>query len=86
MATTVYVLCALASIAVAALLVRGYTASRARLLLWSSVAFAWLAVNNIVLFVDRVIVTGTDLSLVRALTALVGVVVLLVALIWEAAG
>lgn len=83
MAETVYVLCAVASLVAAALLARGYVRSRARLLLWSAVCFAWLTVNNVVLFVDKVAAPHSDLSLARGLTALVGLAALLYALIWE---
>lgn len=84
MAVAVYVLCAVASTAVALLLLRGYLQSRARLLLWSTLGFAGLAVNNVVLVVDKVVVTEVDLSLVRGLTALAGVGILLAGLIVEA--
>ena len=84
MATVVYVLCAITSWRCAVLLLRGYRANRTRLLLWSAVCFGFLAVNNLLLVADKVIVTGTDLQLARTLTALAGVGVLLYGLIWEA--
>jgi hypothetical protein len=83
-ATVVYVLCAVTSCLCAVLLTRGWLASRARLLLWSALCFAFLAANNILLVFDKLIVTGTDLQLARTLTALAGVAVLLYGLIWEA--
>jgi hypothetical protein len=79
----VYGLCALTSGLCAALLLRAYLASRARLLLWSTLSFVGLTCNNLVLFVDRVIVLHTDLSLLRSLTAAVAVMVLLFGLIWD---
>ena len=73
-----------ASLVAAALLARGYVRSRARLLLWSAVCFAWLTVNNVVLFVDLVVYpTQIDLSIVRAATALVAVLALVVGLVWS---
>jgi hypothetical protein len=84
MAETIYALCAVASLVCAGLLLRGWRTSRARLLLWSSICFAWLAVNNVVLLVDKVVVPDVDLVLVRALTALAGFAVLLYGLIWDA--
>lgn len=85
MAETVYALCALTSLACAMLLFRGFRASRARLLLWSTVCFVGLAVNNVLLFVDMV-VTGPsiDLSLVRTLPAIAGVAALVWGLVWDA--
>jgi hypothetical protein len=83
MAETVYVLCALASLAAFVLLVNGYRRSRSRLLLWASICFALLVVNNVLLFVDKVVVTDVDLSLARGLTLLAGVGTLLAGLIWD---
>ena len=84
MAEATYVLCALASIVCALLLLRGYLASRTRILFWSSLCFTGLALNNILLFVDLVIVPGADLSGWRNATALAGLMLLLFGLIWDA--
>lgn len=79
----VYLICALTSVACAILLVRGYRASRARLLLWSSLGFCGLAINNLLLFADKVIVPDIDMSLYRAATGLAAVAVLLGGLVWD---
>jgi Family of unknown function (DUF5985) len=85
MAEAVYILCALTSVACAVLLLRGYHRSGMRLLLWSGLCFVALAISNVVLFVDLVIVPeGIDLSLIRSSLGLVGVVTLLYGLIWDA--
>jgi hypothetical protein len=85
MAETVYSLCAILSIACATLLVRGYLRSRARFLLWSALCFVGLAANNILLFVDKVILpTSVDLSLWRSAAALIAMLLLVVGLIWDA--
>ena len=83
MATAVYTLCALTSLACAVLLLRGYLRSRARLLLWSGLCFAGLAANNVLLLIDKRVVPTMDLSLWRSLPALAGVAVLLYGLVWE---
>lgn len=83
MATLVYALCALTSVACAVLLLRGYLATRVRLLLWSGLCFAGLAVNNVFLLVDKRVVPDIDLSLWRTIPALVGVALLLYGLVWE---
>ena len=83
MATLVYALCALTSLACAVLLLRGYAASRARLLLWSGLCFAGLAANNVLLLIDKQVVPTLDLSLWRSLPALAGVALLLYGLVWE---
>jgi hydrogenase/urease accessory protein HupE len=83
MASVVYALCALTSGLCAVLLWRAYRASRARLLLWSSLSFIGLACNNLLLFVDLVVVPSVDLALYRSLMAAVSVMVLLLGLIWD---
>jgi hypothetical protein len=49
------------------------------------VCFAGLALNNVLLFLDKVVAPDVDLSTFRLSTALVAVSVLLVGLIWESA-
>lgn len=82
MARLVYALCALTSMIVAALLVRGFLRSRARLLLWSALCFVFLAVNNVLLFVDFSL-PMIDLSMWRAIPIVIGLALLLYGLIWE---
>jgi hypothetical protein len=84
MATIVYTVSAITSLACAALLLRGYLRSRQRLLLWSSLCFLGLAANNLILFVDKLVITDTDLSSLRAWSGFVAVVVLLYGLVTEA--
>ena len=83
MATLVYALCALTSLACAVLLLRGYLNTRVRLLLWAGLCFAGLALNNILLFIDFRVVPEVDLSLWRSLPAVAGIVLLLYGLVWE---
>jgi len=86
MAEAVYLLCAATSLVCAGLLLRAWRAGRQRLLLWSAICFAALAANNVLLFVDRVILpTTVDLSAWRSLVAAVGLTVLLYGLIWDSA-
>jgi hypothetical protein len=82
-ATAVYVLCALASLACALLLLAAYRRERTRLLLWTCLCFGWLAVNSVLLVVDRVVVSDVDLSVARASSALVGLATLLFGLIYD---
>lgn len=82
-AEIVYVLCAVTSLFCAVLLFRGYRRWRTRLLLWSTLCFAGLAVNNILLFIDLVVVPTIDLAVVRGVVALVAVGLLVIGLIWE---
>ena len=70
--TAVYVLCFLTSAACAWLLGRSYGRSRTPLLLWSSVSFIFLALNNLLLVLDLVGLPSpeVDLRLPRILLAL----------------
>lgn len=83
LATAIYVLCALTSIICAALLLRGYSQSRVRLLFWSGLCFAGLALNNILLILDVTVLPQVDLELWRTLPALAGVGLLVYGLVWE---
>jgi hypothetical protein len=83
MADLVYSLCALTSVICAALLIQGYQRTRSRLLLWSSLCFVGLMVNNLLLVVDRIFVPDVDLYTLRLLSALVALALLVYGLIWE---
>ena len=80
----VYVLCALTSVLCAGLLLRSYRANKSRLLLWSTLCFVLLAINNILLFVDVVLVPDIDLRLVRSGSSLIALMLLTIGLVWEA--
>lgn len=82
--TIVYVLCFLTSAACAWMLGRSYRHTGMRLLLWSSICFALLAANNLVLVFDVVIwPDDVDLRLVRHSLALAAIVSLIWGFIWE---
>ncbi len=80
---TIYILCLLTSVGCAALLVRSYRETRARLLLWSALCFALLALNNLFVVVDILILPSVDFVPFRHLAALAAVSVLLFGFIWE---
>lgn len=81
----VYVLCFLTSAACAWLLGRSYRRSGVRLLMWSSIAFALLAANNLFLVLDLVVwpQPGVDLRLPRLLLALAAGLSLIWGFIWD---
>jgi uncharacterized protein DUF5985 len=83
MAEAVYILCAVTCAACAVLLFRGYSHSRARLLLWSALCFTGLTANNIVVFLDLVIFPSADLLVLRQVINLASMCLLLYGLIWE---
>ena len=86
MAQTVYALCALTSLLCAVLLVRSHRAKRSALLLWSAVSFCGLFLNNLLLFMDLVMVPEMDLALVRSVTAVVSLTLLVWGLITVSVG
>lgn len=83
--TVVYILCFLTSAACAWLLGRSFVASRTRFLMWSSICFIFLALNNLALVFDLVIWPGpiVDLRLPRLLLGLAAVLSLIWGFIWE---
>lgn len=83
MPEAIYVLCAATSVLCATLLFLSYRRQRTRLLLWSTLCFAMLAVNNLLLVVDLVVVPSVDLSLLRSGTALAAMFLLMIGLVWE---
>lgn len=81
--TAVYVLCFLTSSACALLLARNYRRTHAPLLLWSALCFVLLALNNLVVVLDIIVLPGIDFRLVRHLLSLGAVAVLLFGFIWD---
>ena len=79
-----FLFAALTSFACMALLFRGYARTGLRLLLWSALCFIFLTVNNVLLFVDNVVLPEMDLRPYRLVAALVGIGCLLYAFMWEA--
>jgi hypothetical protein len=83
MAEAVYLLCTVTALLCSILLFRGYRDSRARLLFWSGLCFAMLTLDNLFLFMDRIVFPNVDLSAWRIPFALAGVFFLLYGLIWK---
>ena len=82
--TAVYLLCLITSSVCAGLLLRAYFRDRSRLLLWTAIAFVFLALNNLALVLDMVVFPARDLWMWRQAPAAVAVAVLLYGFIWEA--
>ena len=83
MGFAVYLLCSLTSLGCAVVLMRAYFKNRTRLLLWSSLCFVGIAVNNILLSVDFALGPSYDLSTVRAVAGMLGMGVMMYGLIWD---
>lgn len=79
----VYALCAVTSLTCAVLLLRAYGQTGTRLLLWSSLCFVGLFLNNLLLVLNVGLVPERDLSVIRSLPALVGVTLLVYGLVRE---
>ena len=79
-----YLLATFTSVGCTVLLVREYLRRQVRLLLWSALCFIGLSLNNIMLFVDLIVLPDIDLRLVRLAAALGGMLFLLYGFIWEA--
>lgn len=84
MVEAIYILCAATSVACAVMLLRAYTRSGARFLLWSGLCFVFLGLNNLILFFDLVVFDDIELRLARHGTALAGLMLLVWGLIWDA--
>ncbi|MGC2298058.1 MAG: DUF5985 family protein [Acidobacteriaceae bacterium] len=82
-APAVYIFGFLVTLSCGVLLARAYAAGRKRLLLWSAVCFFGLALSNLMVFIDLVLLPNVDLYLVRLLTAAAAMLILLYGLIWE---
>jgi hypothetical protein len=80
----IYVLCMAASVVCAVLLARTYARTRSRLLLWTSLSFTLLAVNNLLLVLDMLVFRSIDLWPARAITFQGAMILLLYGFIWEA--
>ena len=79
----VYLLCLAASVSCAGLLARSYARNRTRLLLWSAACFVLIALNNLFVVIDLLVLPSIDLLPARRLASLSAVAVLLFGFIWE---
>jgi hypothetical protein len=82
-AVTIYLLCALTSLACACLLLTSYRRTRHRLLFWSGASFVGMTVNNLFLLLDKVVFPDVDLLPARLWSALIAMLLLLYGLIYE---
>ena len=80
---SVYLLCAGTSCICAVMLLRGYAKNHVRLLFWSGLCFVGLAVDNVLLYVDLVIVPEVNIAIWRRLPGLVALALLTYGLVWE---
>jgi len=81
--TLVYSLCFATSAACALLLARSFLKARSRMLFWSALCFALLAVVNLVVIFDLVIYPAVNLKPLRLWLTLLAICVLLFGFIWD---
>ena len=79
----VYFLCFASGALCAYLLSNAFRRQKERLLLWSSLCFYLLALNNLLVFIDIILLPDMDLLPLRASTALAATAILIYGFIWE---
>ena len=84
MTAILYSLCAVIALFSAVMLLRGFRRTGYELLRWSSYCFFGFTVNNVVLFMDRIIFPEADMHVWRLLTALISVSLLVYGLVFKA--
>jgi hypothetical protein len=84
MALFIYGLCTITAFLCASLLLRAYYRSRYKLLLWGSLCFSGLTLNNALVVVDKLVLPEVNLFTWRLIVALLAVSVLLYGIIWDA--
>ncbi len=85
MVEAVYILSSIMSLLCAGMLFRAYRSNPSHLLLWSCACFSLLAVNNVILFIDVLILPELDFNglIMRSLAGALAGSLLLFGLIWE---
>ncbi len=84
MSSIVFTLCAIASVFVAYLLARAYRQRPSKILFWSAICFGGLALNNVILFVDLVLMPeNITYSLLRNWIIVGSVGSLVYGLVWD---
>lgn len=83
MAALIYALCALLCGWIAWSLWQHHARTRSRVLFWSALCFSGLTVNNLLLVVDKLLVPGVDLSVLRQAIAFGSLCLLLFGLVYE---
>lgn len=84
MSSVTFILCTIISLISAILLMRSAKGPQGRFLFWGAIYFLGAALNNILLYIDAVVVPDVDWALAPNLVGLVSIAILIYALIWEA--
>ena len=81
---TAYLLCMLVSIVIMCLLLRGHLRTRAPLLLWCALCFVGLAINNLLVVADMLLLPDLDLRPLRVAFHVGGLAILVYGFVFEA--
>ena len=79
----VYLLCFLTSLSCCVLLIRSYRRNGNKVLLWTAACFVLLAIDNLLVVIDLILLPSVDLSVPRLLVTLLAVSTLITGFIWE---
>jgi hypothetical protein len=79
----IYLLSAATCLLCAFLLLRTFFQRHNRLLLWSGLCFVGLMLENVMMYVDVVVVPDVDLAVWRKLPGIIALSLLLFGLVWE---
>ncbi len=80
---TVYLLCFVTSLSCCLLLIRSYRRTRSKVLLWTAACFVLLAIDNLLVVFDLILLPNVDLSVPRLLATLLAVSTLIIGFVWE---
>ena len=83
MAELIYGLCTLLSLAIAVMLWRQHRRVPTRMIYWTALCFTGLALSNLVLVLDKLVVPEFDLRILRHSLSLLSIGLLLFGLIYE---
>ncbi|HTV35604.1 MAG TPA: DUF5985 family protein [Xanthobacteraceae bacterium] len=78
-----YLLCFCTCLFCCFLLIRSYRTNGSRVLLWTAACFVLLALNNLLVIFDLILLPSVDLSLPRLITSFLAVSTLLIGFVWE---
>ena len=83
MAELIYGLCTVLSLAIAAMLWRQYRRAPTRMIYWTTLCFIGLALSNLLLVLDKLVIPEMDLRVLRHSVSLLSIGMLLFGLVYE---
>ena len=79
----VYLLCFLTSLSCCLLLIRSYRRTKSKVILWTAACFVLLAIDNLLVVFDLILLPNVDLLVPRLLATLLAVSTLIIGFVWE---